>query len=527
MLLLVSFSAILIPLLLVVVLRMPARRAMPIAALSVALLAVAVWGMNNWALLASALQGAHRTMMILWILLGAVFFMYVMQRTGAVERIKQGFIKISPDMRVQVVIVAFAFVAIIEGVSGFGTPAAVGAPLLVALGFHPMSAVVLALVGDSVPTSFGAVGTPLLVGLGNVPEANLPQIGEYLTIIDALFGLLLPTVLVSILVVWFGRKTKRWHDIKEIAPWSLMVGLVYVVSSLVIVRLVGIEFTSILSGVIALIFAVFTAGQGFIIPKNVWREHALPEEREIKYQKPTSSLIRAWLPYVLVIGGLLVQRTIPVVRDFLSGTLDLSWNAILGFAQINSAWQLLMSPGTVLVLVALLTLVLYRSNFDDLKVSGKNALRTAGLSAMALLPTLIMVQIFVNSGLNDQLLPSMPNFIARTFAEVFAPVWLAVSPFVGTITAFIVGSSTVSTLTMSPVQASVAAQVGIPLDVAMAQQISGANAGNVIAIHNVVAAATVVELHHQEGRIIRRTIAFTGLYLVCSAISAAVLLAFL
>ncbi len=121
----------------------------------------------------------------------------------------------------------------------------------------------------------------------------------------------------------------------------------------------------------------------------------------------------------------------------------------------------------------------------------------------------------------------MPNYIAHSFATLLAPVWIGVAPFIGTITAFIVGSSTVSTLTMSPVQASVAAQLGIPLDFAMAQQISGANAGNMIAIHNVVAASTVVELHHQEGRVIRRTIFFVGLYLLCSITAAAILLAFL
>lgn len=179
MLFLAALSAILIPFVLVVGMHMPARRAMPVAMLSVALVAATVWGMDNQAMLASALQGTHRTLMILWILLGAIFFMYAMQQTGAVEHIKQGFMSISADMRVQVVIVAFAFVAMLEGVSGFGTPAAIAGPLLVALGFHPLSAVVLALSGDSIPTSFGAVATPLLVGLDNVAAASHQQVGEY------------------------------------------------------------------------------------------------------------------------------------------------------------------------------------------------------------------------------------------------------------------------------------------------------------------------------------------------------------
>lgn len=526
MLLLVAFSAIILPLVMVAIMRISARVAMPIAALTVALLATTVWGMDDLALAAAGLQGVHRALTILWILFGALFFLYVMQRTGAVERIKQGFMKISPDMRVQVVIVAFAFVAMIEGVSGFGSPAALAGPLLVALGFHPLSAVVLALAGDSVPTSFGAVGTPLLVGLSNV-NVDLAQVGQYATIIDSLFGLLLPTLLVSILVVWFGRKTRRVRDIVEMLPWTLSVGLVYVVVSILGVRFAGIEFASILGGVAALVFALFTADKDILTPKNIWREHAQEEDREIRYEDPTTSLVRAWMPYVLVIGILLIQRVIPPIREFLSGHVDLSWLDILGFGQIDSAWQVLMSPGTVLVLVALLTLLIYRSKSSDFRVSVTSAMKSVGLSALALIPTLIMVQIFVNSGINNSSLASMPNYIAHVFAEYFAPVWVAVSPIVGTLTAFIMGSSTVSTLTMSPVQLSVAQSLHIPAEFAMAQQIAGANAGNVIAIHNVVAALTVVELHHQEGRVIRRTLPVALFYLFCSIVVASILIMFI
>lgn len=527
MLLLASLSAIIIPFVLVVLMRMPARRAMPIATLSVALVAVTVWGMDNYALLASALQGIHRALMILWILLGAVFFMYAMQQTGAVERIKQGFIKISADMRVQAVIVGFAFIAMIEGVSGFGTPSAIGAPLLVALGFHPMSAVVLALVGDSVPTSFGAVATPLLVGLENVPDANIQTVGGYVTIIDALFGILLPFLLVGLLVSLFGRKSQRLKDWREMAPWALSVGLVYVIMSMITVRTVGVELTAILSGAVALIYAVLTAHYNILTPKTIWREHAREKAPVITQKQSASSLMLAWLPYFFVIIILLLQRTVPGIRQLFSEVLDLSWYFILGFEQISSVWQLLMSPGSVLLVAGVSALLLYRASLQDVKVSSQNALQTVLISAMALLPTLIMVQIFVNSGINSNGLGSMPTYIAQALAISLGPIWLAVAPFIGAITSFIVGSSTVSTLTMSPVQASVASQVGIPLDVAMAQQISGANAGNIIAIHNVVAASAVVKLHHQEGKIIRHTIGLVGVYLVFSVIGAAILLTLL
>jgi lactate permease len=184
----------------------------------------------------------------------------------------------------------------------------------------------------------------------------------------------------------------------------------------------------------------------------------------------------------------------------------------------------MMSPGTVLLGAGVVTLLLYRASGADYRLTALNAGRAVLVSAAALLPTLIMVQIFVNSGLNTAGLDAMPTFIAHLLAAWLGPVWLIVSPLVGALTAFIVGSSTVSTLTMAPVQASVAEHLAIPVDVAMAQQISGANAGNIIAIHNVVAASTVVKLHHQEGRIIRRTILFVGIYLLCSIIGTFLLL---
>lgn len=347
------------------------------------------------------------------------------------------------------------------------------------------------------------------------------------TIVDALFGLLLPLLLVALLVGWFGKKSQRRKDLMEIAPWTLAVGASYVATSYVVVRVMGVEFAAILGGLTALLVAVVTAYYGILIPKDVWREHARPEERHVTYKQPTSSLLRAWIPYVFVILALLLQRTIPALKDYFSRTWDLSWDNILGFEQIHSAWQFLLSPGTVLAVVALIVLLMYRATKHDIRVSGLSALRTVGISAMALLPTLIMVQIFVNSGLNHSELASMPHYLARTMAEILGPVWLGVSPIIGALTAFIVGSSTVSTLTMSSVQASVAGQLGLPVDVAMAQQVSGANAGNVIAIHNVVAASAVVGLHHQEGRIIRHTIVVVGIYIACSVAGVVVLLTLL
>lgn len=521
MLLLVAFAAIVIPLFLLVVLRIPAKYAMTVAALSVALLGATVWGMGGQVLLASSFQGLHRALTIIWILTGALLLLYVMQKTGAMDRIKHGFFKVSPDMRVQVVLIAFAFVAILEGVSGFGTPAAITVPLLVALGFRPMASVVLALAGDSVPTTFGALGTPLLIGLSNVPnygDTLIQSVAMKTAIIDSLFGVLLPLILTITLITWFGRKRERMRDIGEILPWSLLVGASYVIATIAAVIFLKVEFASVLGGISALLVGIVTAKHGILQPQQTWRHHAATDKKTIKLKQPNMSLFRAWLPYGLVIGLLFIQRSIPLISDFSQSFADASWINILGIENISSQWQVLYSPGSVLMFGAIISALMFRKRLATLVSAARATLKSVATASIALGATLVMVQMFVNSGYNSNQFEAMPVYIAEVLAATFGSIWLSVAPFLGMIAAFIMGSSTVSTLTLAPVQQSAALSAGLPPDVVLAQQISGANAGNSIAVHNVVAASTVSGLHHQEGRIIRHTLPVALFYCVCTVL---------
>ena len=524
MLLLAALSAIILPLVLLALFHMPARRGMLIAALSIALIGSVVWGMEGLVLVASGLQAMHRAVSILWILFGAIAFLYAMQQIGAMDRIKAGFFSISHDMRVQAILVGFGLVSVLEGVSGFGTPVAIAAPLLVVMGFRPLTAAVIALVGDSVAVSFGAVGTPLLVGLNNVPAVEATNVAVLLTRVDFLMAVLLPTILVGILVTWFGRSSERLKDIAEIAPWALFVGILYAVTALLTVQFIGLEFVAIISGVVALVGAAITARFGIFTPKTVWRHHAADEEKVVRLPKPTMALWVAWAPYAVVIILLFVMRTVPLIREFSLTQLDASWYDILGLSEVSSTWHILYSPGTVLLMVALLLLIVTRRKWHETSDTVYRAAKAVTGAALALVPTLVLVQIFANSGTNTNELVSMPAYIAHAFAGSFGHVWLAAAPLLGALAAFITGSSTVATLTMSPVQYNVALDLGLPTDLAMAQQVSGANAGNIIAVHNVVAASTVTALHHQEGRIIRHTILAVGVYLACTVLSSLIVL---
>src|SRR5690606_36498376 len=114
--------------------------------------------------LASTLQGLVVTVGVLWIIFGAILLLNTLKHSGGITAIRAGFTTISPDRRIQAIIIAWLFGCFIEGASGFGTPAAIAAPLLVAIGFPAMAAVLMGMLVQSTPVSFGAVGTPIIVG---------------------------------------------------------------------------------------------------------------------------------------------------------------------------------------------------------------------------------------------------------------------------------------------------------------------------------------------------------------------------
>ncbi|MDO4781489.1 MAG: L-lactate permease [Candidatus Saccharibacteria bacterium] len=526
----IALLAIIVPLVTVVGLRMPARIGMTVSAVVVAVAAYVAWQMPPLHIAASAVQAVHRALTIGLILLGAVTLLRTLQATGAMDRIKAGFSVISADMRVQTVLVAFAFVSLLEGVSGFGTPAIVAAPLLLVLGFRPMTAAVLALLGDTIGCTFGAVGTPLIVGLENISQYSgdlVQQVGAQVTVIDMVIGVVLPVLLVAVLVLQDGGNKGRaaWRDIMAVAPWAMMVGAVYVVSAFSVIRLIGPEFAAILSGAAALVVGMATARRGWLVPKAVWRQAAddAPKATAASHKRPAQqmSLWRAWLPYGVMIGLLLLTRSVPVVKQA-TQQLQLSLHDIFGVAGISSEWPVLYSPGVVLLLAAAVA-ALVGGSWPSFGRAARSSVVAVIGALSALVPTLIMVQIFSNSGLHGAL-PSMPVVIGQGLAQAFGEVWMSVAPVLAAIGAFIAGSATVSTLTMGPVQESIATMAGLPLVGVLALHMVGAAAGNIIAIHNVVSASTVVGLRHQEGAIIRRLIAPFAVYLGTAMAVGAVML---
>jgi len=166
---LVTFLLALLPIatvfVLLVVLARSAKFSMFVAYIVTALTALFIWGTEPAKVMGATMNGVVTAVSLLYIVFGAILMLYALEESGGIRAIRGGFTRISPDRRVQAIIIAWLFGSLIEGASGFGTPAAIAAPLLVAIGFPAMAAVMVTLIIQSTPVSFGAVGTPILVGI--------------------------------------------------------------------------------------------------------------------------------------------------------------------------------------------------------------------------------------------------------------------------------------------------------------------------------------------------------------------------
>ena len=512
--LLAALSAILAPFLFLVILRMPAKKGMLLSAVIVILCALFIWEMDKTAIAASVLEGFHKALTILLILFGAIILLRTLENTGAVSRINQGFHNISGDMRVQAIIVAFLFGGLIEGAAGFGTPAAVTGPLLVALGFNPLAAAVLALVADSAAVPFGAVGTPVMIGLSNLSVADLDfykTIAIRIASIDLMAGTFVPFLLVLLMTMFFGKQGNGVRNALPLLPWSLLIGMTYTVSALLIAVLFGPEFISILASLAGLLVATITAKSGFLIPKKEWTD-ALQKGFQRNGEKSGMGLLTAWSPYLIVVFLLLATRVIVPVKQFALQAVDFTWRNILGIEGITSKWELLYSPGTILVIAAFFAVLIQGKPIAAFASASKSSLMSIKDAGLTLLPTLALVQVFTHSDMNVHDYLSMPQYIADALASAIGANWTFAAPFLGELGAFITGSATVSTLTFSPIQYSIANEIGVNQEVILALQIIGAAAGNMVCVHNVVAAATVVGLSGKEGEIIRKTLVPAILY---------------
>jgi lactate permease len=534
MLTIVSLLPIITVAIFLVGLRWPASRAMPLSYAVAALLALLVWQVPGLQVAAATINGLIVAFTLLYIIFGAILLLNTLQESGAIKTIRQGFTDITPDRRVQVIIIAWLFGSFIEGSAGFGTPAAVAVPLLVGLGFPGMAAVTAGMIIQSTPVSFGALGTPILVGVntglgqGTNPEMVafaaqagyaewtdfLAFIGLKVAILHAIAGTLIPLILVSFMTRFFGKSRSLAEGIR-VWPFALFSALAMTVPYFAAAYFLGPEFPALVGSMAGLVIVVSAARAGFLIPKadEAWdfdKKESWPAEwtGSVEVTDVTHggsmSLVKAWMPYVVVAALLLSSRLVDPLRIFLQGWV-VSWPEIFG-TSITASFQPLYLPGTLFIVTSLITMALHRIPGDRYAKAWSTSLKVSASASVALVFTVPMVQVFLNSGGGGAGYDQMPIVLADGVAAIAGGAWPIFAPFIGGIGAAVAGSNTVSNMMFSLFQFGMGERIGVDPTWIVALQAIGGAAGNMICVHNVVAASAVVGLLGREGSVIRMTV---------------------
>ncbi len=527
-----AFAPIALALVLMVWLRWPATQAMPVAWLATAFAGLFLWDMPPKLILAATLAGFGNALSVAVIVFGALLLLYTLRESGAVETINYGFHGVSRDRRVQLVIIAMVFSAFIEGAAGFGTPAAIAAPLLLSLGFPPLAAAMSCLVLNSFPVTFGAVGTPVLFGLkdlepkvrstiavGAMPGIEnfsgfLHSVGQWSAVFHLPMICIAP-ILVSMMLTRFFGSRRSWLDGLAVWRFSLFASACFAVPYLLTAFFVGEEFPSLAGGLIALALVVPAARKGFLLPRqgwdfppqntwdSTWAGDIRPSE-DCAFT-PRMSQFRAWLPYVLIGVILVLTRVQGLPFKAWLNAVGYSIPSILGYDFVEYSIKPLYLPGTVpFMLVALLVVPLHRMDRARVAVAWREAVLRMKSPCIALLFAVALVEIFKHSGHNPLGHPSMPLAMAHAVAGLAGGLWPLLAPFVGALGSFITGSNTVSNLLLADFQYNIAEELRLPPQIVVALQAVGGAMGNMVCIHNIVAVCATVGLSGQEGSLIRR-----------------------
>ena len=255
--------------------------------------AVLVFGMPATLVLASFGYGVSFGLLkIVWIVIAAVFLYDISVETGQFEIMKQSVAAITPDRRLQLLLVAFCFGAFIEGAAGFGAPVAIAGAFMIGLGFEPIHAAVLNLIANTAPVAWGAIGTPVhtLAAVTALPESDL----------NAMIGRILPFT-AAIVPLWLVRAMVPWKETIEVLPAILVIGLSFAGTQFFWSNYVDSNLVDLTSGIASLVAALLFLR--FWRPRSVWR---FAHERDAAaisapaQRHAGAQIAKAWLPFAIL-----------------------------------------------------------------------------------------------------------------------------------------------------------------------------------------------------------------------------------
>jgi lactate permease len=279
-----------------------------IAGAATALLAASTVFHMPWSLsAASLLYGAGFGLLkIAWIVVAAVFLYDISVHTGQFEIMKHSVAAITSDRRLQALLVAFCFGAIIEGAAGFGAPVAIAGAFMIGLGFKPFHAAALNLIANTAPVAWGAIGTPVhtLAAVSGLPESDL----------NSMIGRILPITAI-IVPFWLVRAMVGWRETFEVLPAILVVGVTFAATQFVWSNFVDSNLVDIAGGLVSLVSTIIFLR--FWQPRRIWRFNDEPEPEPItsedqsgtgtvtvtehnSKQKNSIRVAKAWMPFALL-----------------------------------------------------------------------------------------------------------------------------------------------------------------------------------------------------------------------------------
>ncbi len=483
--------------------------ALPLAAAVLYVLQLIYFKASLNTLHAAVLDGLLTALTPLSIIWGAIFLFKTMEHSGALRTISGWLNQITANRVGQLMIVGWSFSFLIEGISGFGTPAVLAAPLLVGLGYAAVPVAVFCLIMNSAPVSFGAVGTPVWFGFSELSFAGgeLLELGFKTALIHTAASLVIPLLALRLVV--------SWQEIKKNILFIYLAILSSVLPYLILAQF-SVEFPSILGGLVGLVSAVIVAKTGLGLAREESKPHS--DRKPISAGALTKALFPIWATVLILlishvpyfgIQEWLVEASphwrlnIGSVGEVqISPSLVFQLQHIFG-TEINWKHAALYVPSFLpFGLVSVICFALFKMPMKTIQKTWEETWNRLGKAVTALLGAMVFVKLFMLGGES-----SSASIIGRSLANVAGEGWQFVAVYLGALGAFFSGSNTVSNLTFGGIQDSIATNLSLDRTTILALQSAGGAMGGMICIHNIVAVSAVLGLHNQEGSILRKTFA--------------------
>ena len=474
--------------------------------------AVAVYGMPiGQALLAGTEGAAFGFFPILWIVINAIWVYQMTVETGHFDVLRRSFASVSDDQRIQAIIIAFSFGALLEALAGFGTPVAVTSVMLMALGFTPLKAAALSLTANTAPVAFGAMATPIIT-LGKVTGLSPDTLGAMIGRQTPLLALFVPLVLV---VIVDGKR-----GIRETWPVAAVCGMVFAIAQYVTSNFVSVPLADVVA---SLVSAAAVVGMvrlrppvRALVPSAV---SGGADEADLDPHDTRADVVKAYAPYGIIIAVFVVCQ-IGVVKNLLDeATSVVAWPGLHvadaaghPVSLTKFTLNLLTTPGTQMLVAGVLTMIALRLSVPRaLKAYGAtlHQLRWAIVTVMAVLALAFVMNV------------SGQTITLGTWMAGAGAAFALLSPILGWLGTAVTGSDTSANSLFGALQVTAAHQAGLSDVLMAASNSSGGVLGKMISPQNLAIAAAAVGLNGKEGDIFRRVVVWSLVFLAAMcAISA-------